>query len=223
MRRPGAVVALVIGLTSTAALLAGCGLDPSPAPATPSPSTVAPASPSTPLGSTSPSPSPSPSVSVAGSPGGSVAADPGLFAVIGGDSDQLDFRYDSDTTASVGTDPGVAADAKGLAIGLYTVRGQQPVTDYGIVSILQLRDPGRNEDWFRAYRDSYDESACAQAGGVARHAQTVMSGHTVFIAGCAGGAFTYHLRSRDGALVVSITSVGPADLGSRLAADVDQP
>jgi hypothetical protein len=210
---------LATGLTA-ASVLAGCGLDRSPAPSASS-SAAAVHSASTPA--TTPSPSPSSSTSLAGSPAGSVEADPGLFAVIAGDADALDFRYDPDTTASVATDPGVAADAKGLAIGLYTVKGQQPVTDYGIVSILHLRDPARNEDWFRAYRDSYDESACAQAGGVSRHAQTEMSGHTVFIGGCAGGAFTYHLRSRDGALVVSITSVGPADLGSRLAADVEQP
>ena len=219
MRRTSRIVALGSAVAA-ATLLAGCGLDRSPAPSATAPpaTTVA-----TPTPTPTPSRSPSPSTSVAGSPPGSAEADPGLFALIGGDADALDFRYDPDTTASVATDPGVAADAKGLAIGLYTVKDQQPVTDYGIVSILNLRDPSRNEDWFRAYRDSYDESACAQAGGVSRHAQTEMSGHTVFIGGCAGGAFTYHLRSRDGALVVSITSVGPADLGSRLAADVEQP
>ena len=55
-----------------------------------------------------------------------------------------------------------------------------------MVSIVHLRDPAANDEWFRSYRDSYDESACAQAGGVARHAQTPMNGRTVYIGGCAG-------------------------------------
>lgn len=150
-------------------------------------------------------------------------ADPDLFAVIGGDSaDGLDFHYDPDTTATVATDPGLATDAVGLAIGLYTIRGQQPVVDYAIASIVQLRRPAADDEWYRSYRDSYDTSACAQAGGVARHAQTPMNGRTVFIGGCAGGAFTYHVRLEQG-IVVSLTAVGPGRLGDRLAADVGVP
>jgi hypothetical protein len=193
-------------------VLIGCGLDPSPAPSSAPPSA-----------SSQPTLVATPARSLAGSPDASAEADPGLFALIGGDASELDFRYDPDTTGTVGADPGVAADATGIAIGLYTVRGQQPIQDYGIVSILQLRDPSRDGEWFRSYRDSYDESACAQAGGIARHSQTVLNGHTVFIGGCAGGAFTYHVRVRENALVVSITSVGPADLGVRLMGDVDRP
>jgi hypothetical protein len=49
-----------------------------------------------------------------------------------------------------------------------------------------------------------------------------MNGRTVFIGGCAGGAFTYHVRL-DGGIVVSLTAVGPARLGERLAADVGVP
>jgi hypothetical protein len=165
----------------------------------------------------------SPGASVSIGPGASVEADPGLSGVIGGDSgDGLDFRYDPETTATVAADPGLARDADGLAIGLYTVRGQQPVVDYVVASVVHLRDPAADDEWFRAYRDSYDQAACAQAGGVARHAQTPMNGRTVFIGGCAGGAFTYHVRLEQG-IVVSLTAVGPGRLGDRLAADVGVP
>jgi hypothetical protein len=173
-----------------------------------------------------PAPSPSdasPAVSSSSGPASSAEADPGLFAVIGGDSSTgLDFRYDPDTTAAVAADPGLARDAAGLAIGLYTVHGQEPVVDYAIASVLHLRNPAADDEWFRSYRDSYDTSACAQAGGVARHAQTSMNGRTVFIGGCAGGAFTYHVRL-EGGIVVSLTAVGPGRLGDRLAADVGVP
>lgn len=152
-----------------------------------------------------------------------MAPDPGLFAAIGGDSsDGLDFRYDPETTATVAADPGLARDAAGLAIGLYTVHDQQPVVDFVIASIVRLRNPAADDEWFRSWRDTYDTSACAQAGGVARHAQTPMNGRTVFIGGCAGGAFTYHVRL-DGGIVVSLTAVGPGRLGDRLAADAGVP
>jgi hypothetical protein len=107
-----------------------------------------------------------------------------------------------------------------LAIGLYTLADQQPVTDFAIVSIVHLRDPSVGDDWFRSYRDTYDEAACAQAGGVVRHAEATMGSNHVFIGGCAGGAFTYHLRAPGQPIVVSITSVGPARLGERVAASI---
>lgn len=150
-------------------------------------------------------------------------ADPGLFAIMGGVGSGLAFEYDAATTATVAADPGLSRDAVGLAIGLYTVAGQQPVTDFAIVSVVHLRDPSVDDEWYRSYRDSYDQSACAQAGGVARHAEAVFGGHPAFITGCQGGALIYHLRVRSGSIVVSITAVGPARLGDRLAADVDQP
>ena len=168
-----------------------------------------------------------PSASAPGPSDGSITsaqADPGLFSIITGDSGVgLTFQYDAQTTASVGADPDLARIAAGLAIGLYTVQGQQPATDFAIVSVVHVRDRTFGDEWYRQYRDSYDVSACAQAGGVARNAQATLGGHTVFIGACAGGAFTFHVRVRDGAIIVSITSLGPARLGDRLAADVDQP
>jgi hypothetical protein len=216
MRR--ATVALAAALAGLAGL-AGCGLDPSPAPSS------VPASASSAVAST-PSAAPSPTLPLNGpSDSLSIVADPGLISsVLGAAVTGLTFQYDADTTTRVMTDAGVRKDASALGIGLYTVTGQTPVEDFAIVSVLRLRDPARADDeWFRSYRDSYDDSACAQAGGVARHSQTEIQTHTVFIGSCAGGAFTYHLRTRTGDLVVSITGVGPGRIGERLAGEVTDP
>ena len=153
---------------------------------------------------------------------GATAADPSLFAIVGADATKgLTFQYDGETTARVAADPGLARDASALAIGLYTVTGQAPASDYAIVSVVRLRDPHPDEVWFRAYRDSYDTSACAQAGGVARHAQTNIGGRTVFVAGCTGGAFAYHVFVPAHGAVVSITAVGPGRLGDRIAGAIE--
>ena len=203
-----------IGLLAALAALAACsGPAPtSPAPsASPSQSVVAPASPSA---------STAPSATTTASTGLTVAADPGLFDVIGGSTADLTFVYDPDTTARVAVDPDLARNAVAVAIGLYTVTGQQPAQDYAVVSVVRLRDPSVGDDWFRSYRDSYDEAACAQAGGVARNSEATIGTNHVFIGGCGGEAFTYHVRLEARGIVVSITAVGPARLGERLAGDV---
>jgi hypothetical protein len=208
-----------VALGAALAVLAGCGLDPSPPPSS-VPPTASPAVATTPSSTPSaPTPPTGPSDALP------IAADPGLInSVLGTSVAGLTFRYDADTTAQVMADPGVRKDASALGIGLYTVTGQTPVEDFAIVSVLRLRDPASADDeWFRSYRDSYDESACAQAGGVARHSQTEIQTHTVFIGSCAGGAFTYHLRTMTGDLVVSITGVGPGRIGERLAGEVTDP
>jgi hypothetical protein len=88
-----------------------------------------------------------------------------------------------------------------------------PAEDFAVVSVIRLRDPHADDAWFRAWRDSYDAAVCAQAGGVKRNSETAIGTHTVFVGSCAGGSFTYHTRIADGAIVISINSVGPANLG----------
>ena len=211
------LVSLLIGLSA-------CGsTTPSP-PTTPSASSVpsAPSGPSSPASTGQASASPAataagPSTSASQS---AVEADPGLFAFIGDAAGGLTFQYDTETTAQVAADSDLALNAVGLAIGLYTVPNQQPIVDFAIVSIVRLRDATLDDAWYRSYRDSYDTGACAQAGGVERHAESTMGTNHVFIGSCAGGAFTYHVRMPTDPIVVSITAAGPARLGERLAGSV---
>jgi hypothetical protein len=149
-----------------------------------------------------------------------VEADPGLFAFMGDAAGGLTFQYDTETTTRVAADPDLALNAVGLAIGLYTIPNQQPIVDFAIVSVVHLRDATVDDAWFRSYRDSYDTAACAQAGGVERHAESTIGANHVFIGSCAGGAFTYHVRLAAQPIVVSITAAGPARLGERLAGSV---
>ena len=208
-----ALVVLVVGSFVT---LGGCG---GPAPSASS----GPSAPPTAVVSRAPSaPSASAGPSSSASAGSSIESDPGLFSFIGGDTGALTFRYDPETTDQVAADPGLAGNVSGLAIGLYTMPGQQPVADFAIVSVLRLRDPSVGPDWFRLYRDTYDAAACARAGGIDRHSETTIWTNDVFIGACAGGAFTYHVRLEARGIVVSITAAGPARLGERIAGDVGQ-
>jgi hypothetical protein len=149
--------------------------------------------------------------------GSAVRVDPSLlsFLPIGGNG--LIQAVDPDTTAQIAQDPALRASASALIIATYlpapTSASAPPAEDFAVVSVIRLRDPNADEAWFRDWRDSYDAAVCANAGGVSRNSQTNMGTHTVYVASCAGGSFTYHTRIADGAIVISINSIGPANLG----------
>jgi hypothetical protein len=148
-----------------------------------------------------------------------IDADPSLLDLVPAAEAGATLTFDPDTTASVASDPALAGDVSFLAIGLARPTGAAADDpNLAIVNVVRLRNPGvmtatETEAWFRTWRDTYDEAACAQAGGVARHGETDVTGITVFTGACANGAFTYHARIGDGGIVLSLTSIGPADLG----------
>ncbi len=197
----GVLGLLVVGCTTTLPV----GPSPSGSPAgQPSASATPSVTPSTSSDASAPAETPA------------VASDEALLQFAPPPGDGIALSYDPDTTNDVAADPRLAPDVSALAIGLFTVTGQSPPADFVVASVARLRDPSANEDWFRAWRDSYDQSACAAAGGVAGHAESVINGRTVFIGTCKAGAITYHVRLAGGSIVLSMTSVGPARLGERV-------
>jgi len=210
--------ATVVGLAIGAAIaLAGCGSS-GPTSAPPSTGASQPAAPSPSGAAATPlSTSTGPPLAASFAPTG-VDADPSLLDLVPASEAGATVIFDAETTASVAADPGLARDVNDLAIGLARPIGAT-VDDpnLAIVNVVRLRDSGANDDaWFRGWRDSYDKAACEQAGGVARNAETVVDTLVVFTAACAGGAFTYHVRIADGVVVLSMTSLGPTDLGRRI-------
>jgi hypothetical protein len=216
--RIGPAIGLVVALALAIAIaLAACG---GPTPVSPSatagPASLAPSNPARPTGPTSPTP---PSAGLAASvPPSAVVPDPSLLELVPAAAAGATLTYDPATTAAVAADPSLARDVSALATGLARpVNAGPDDPNVAIVNAARLRDPGAAEDdWFRDWRDTYDEAACAQAGGVARHAQFPVGTLAVFVAGCANGAFTYHVRIADGAVVLSMTSIGSGDLGRRI-------
>jgi hypothetical protein len=202
-------LARIVG--AAAILLAGCGNPPpTPPPSSPAPTPFTSALPSLLAGPTPTEPLNGPSIPPIG-----VEPDPSLLDLVPASEAGATLTYDPETTASVASDPTLAKNINSLAIGLARPVGAAPDSpDFAIVSVAFPRDETAvNEKWFRDWRDSYDTPACAQAGGVVRHSDTEVAGVTVFTAACANGAFTYHALIADGGIVLSITSIGPADLG----------
>ncbi len=202
------------GLAAAAILAVACGTTaPTLSSTVPSSSPVG-ASPSL----ISPSSTPSGSPLAASIPPTGIKPDPSLLDLVPASAAGATLTYDAQTTASVAADPSLEHDVSHLAIGLARPSGAAPDDqNLASVGVARLRDPATaTADWFRNWRDTYDTAACAQAGGVVRHAQTQVSGLTAFVGSCANGVFTYHVLVAGGAIVVSITSLGPDDLGRKI-------
>jgi hypothetical protein len=111
------------------------------------------------------------------------------------------------------TDPGLVASVARMAQA-YVV---DPSTgDFAYASVIALRPGIFDDPFYRAWRDSFDEGACSQAGGVSGRAETTLGGRTVAIGRCAGGVVTYHVHLDGPDVIVSISSLGESRLGEKL-------
>lgn len=75
-----------------------------------------------------------------------------------------------------------------------------------------------DEGFFRDWRDTYNEGACGQAGGVTGNAEAELGGRTVHIATCGGGLRVYHAWVEERGVLVSLFSLGEGRFGERLMA-----
>jgi hypothetical protein len=152
------------------------------------------------------------------SPSGAVGVDPALLSFIPDAVDGVPLTFDPETSASIAADPSVAADAASLAVALAIVPGASAADDLAIVSVVRLRNPAKDDAWFRDWRDTYDTGACGPAGGVVGNAEAQLGGGTVYIGSCAAGVRTYHTRLETAGIVVSITALGERRLGEKVMA-----
>jgi hypothetical protein len=204
----GPVLAIAVTLTI---LVAGCG----PPPATPSLGPSPTGSLAPPATAEGPSPSAAPS-------GGAVQVDAALLAFVPAAVDGVPLTFDPETSATIAADQSVAPDAASLAVALAIVPGTSAADDLAVVSVVRLRDPAKDETWFRDWRDTYDQAACGPAGGLVGNAEAEIGGGTVYIGSCAGGVRTYHTRLAAAGIVVSITALGSRRLGEKVMAGLQR-
>jgi hypothetical protein len=89
-----------------------------------------------------------------------------------------------------------------------------------LVSGLVARPRGGiySEAWYRDWRETYDEGACAQADGVGGRAQAELDGRQVSITTCAGGMRVYHAWVEELGVVVSLIALGDNRWGEQVMA-----
>lgn len=93
-----------------------------------------------------------------------------------------------------------------------------PVSGDLVYAVALVPRSGFSEQVYREYRDSFDEGACSQAGGVVGNAEAEIGGHPTYIGTCAGGMHTYHVLLGEPGVLISASSVGDRRLGEALIA-----
>jgi hypothetical protein len=211
------VLALAAGACGTPVATTG-GLQSTPAPieavspGLPSPSS-APASPSPATGQT-PALDTLPPATYPPSPGaGDVVLDASLLAILPTDLGGISVAEEGEAFADATEDP---AFRRNVARAAFPIVASDEDLASGVVA--QLISGRFTDQFFRDWRDSYDEGACAQSGGVAGNAETEIGGRTVYIGTCAGGLRTYHAWLEDRYVIVSLFSLGEGRFGEQLMA-----
>jgi hypothetical protein len=144
---------------------------------------------------------------------GPVAIDPSLLEHLPAQIDGLDVIRSADSDAAAVADPVVSQFGEGVVTALAI---DAAAGDFAYATVVRLRPDAFSAELYRSWRDSFDQGACSQAGGVVRTAVTQISGREVHIDTCAGGLRTYHAWLPNSRILVSISSAGERKLGELL-------
>lgn len=184
-------------------ILAGCG---GPTPGTPTP-TVA----------LTPSPAPTSSARSSADAGATIV-DPSLLDRLPTSIENIALTPDVETAADIAATIDAEAGLEAMAVAIYP-----SVEDYAVVTVARLRPAEFNDDWFRDWRETFDEGVCRQAGGVdPGHSEIELAGSQVFRSSCVGGVVMHHVWLAESRSIVSIQGAGPLDLGRRVLEGLDE-
>jgi hypothetical protein len=146
---------------------------------------------------------------------GSLVLDESLLDILPPDVDGTPVSPAPESFADIRDDADLNATVE--AIAFFVVAGP---SDLASGSVSKLRPGAWSDGFWRDWRDTYDEGACAQAGGVVGNAEAILGGRKAYITSCAGGLYVYHVHLGGPDLVVSLFSVGEGRLGERLVEEI---
>lgn len=119
--------------------------------------------------------------------------------------------------ASAVADPAVSRIATAVDVGFAV---DQTTGNLVTAHVVRLREGAFDDATYRQWRDSYDDGACAAAGGIVGRAEATIDGRTVYVTSCVAGLRTYHVWIEDEHLLVSASSVGTGRFGELLMNDL---
>jgi hypothetical protein len=161
--------------------------------------------------------------SVAATPGSSqpsssssaphVAIDPALLRLLPDSVDGLQLVEARDAEAEGLGQPNLGQIAASLAASFAATPESG---DFVYAVVVALRPGAMSDSRFRSWRDTFDEGACSQAGGVTGNAEAEIAGRKTYIGTCAGGLHTYHVWLPNAQRIVSISALGDRRLGEQV-------
>ena len=169
-----------------------------------------------------PTPTAEASGSPADSPGSPSAIDPdtavrddSLLSVLPPDVEGAPVTVEEASFDEAVRDPAFAEHVASAAFAIVTTP-----TDLASGVVAQLRPGLLDETFLDDWRETYNEGACSQAGGVATNAETDLGGRTVYVTTCGGGLTVYHAAIPEREVIVSLFSIGEGRFGEQLVRDL---
>jgi hypothetical protein len=142
-----------------------------------------------------------------------VVIDDALLALLPASVGEAPVTEDVDAAAQAVNDPALDKIASAVDAGVAVDLGNG---DLVYALIVQLKPGAFGEELFRQWRDSYDEGACVQSGGVVGHAEAEIGGRKTYVTSCVQGMHTYHLWLADQNLLISASAIGEGRFGEEL-------
>jgi hypothetical protein len=145
-------------------------------------------------------------------PGVDVVMDPALLQILPAAIGAAKVEIEPESFTEAVRDSSFVASVDGAAFAI-VVEGE----DWATGVVAHLRSGVFSEGFFRDWRDTFDEGACGQAGGVAGHAEVGLEDdRTTYVMTCAGGLRVYHAYVAEREVVVSLFSLGERRFGEQL-------
>jgi len=117
-------------------------------------------------------------------------------------------------------DPTVSRIATALDVGLAL---DESTGNLVTAHVVRVREGAFDDTIFRQWRDTFDDGACAAAGGIQGRAETTIAASTVYVTSCVGPQRTYHVWIEDEDVLISASAVGAGGFGELLMAGLRLP
>jgi hypothetical protein len=149
-----------------------------------------------------------------------VVLDPTLLAYLPATVADIPVTESVDEATQELNDPALPKIATAIDAGVAVDAGNGNLVQAWVV---RLRTDKFTDAIYRQWRDSYDEGACAGAGGVVGRAEATIDDRTVYITSCAAGLRAYHVWLDPAGILISASAIGEGKFGELLMDNLQVP
>ena len=142
-----------------------------------------------------------------------VELDPTVLAFLPATIGGVAVTESADEAAKALSDPSVGKIGSALDVGVAVDQGNGNLV---VAWVVRLRPDTFTDAIYQQWRDSYDEGACADAGGVVGRAEATIDARTVYITSCTSSTRTYHVWLEQPGILISASAVGDGRFGEVL-------
>lgn len=136
--------------------------------------------------------------------------DPSVLSILPPTVGELPVREFTEAEQQAAGDPNLGQNVVRFATAFV---GDAKGANWAYVAVVELRPGAGTDAFYRDWRDTFDTSACQQAGGVAGHSTIEIAGRSVERANCGSGVRTYHVLIAGTSLLVSVSDFGDGQFG----------